>query len=57
MRGMGRVFRGEPGWWIAYCHHGKEYRESARSEKEGDAKRLLQRRLTSRIMLSGVSDL
>ena len=32
-------------WWIAYCHHGKEYRESAQSEKEGDAKRLLQRRL------------
>ncbi len=45
MRGMGRIFRRGQVWWIAYCHQGKEYRESSRSEKEEDAKRLLQRRL------------
>ena len=42
---MGRVFRRGVGWRIAYCHHGKEDRESGQSKKEGDAKRLLQERL------------
>jgi integrase len=45
MRGMGRIFRRGTVWWVAYSHQGQEYRESARSEKEADAKRLLQQRL------------
>lgn len=45
MRGMGRVFRRGRTYWIAYSHRGREYRESARSEKEAAAKRLLKKRL------------
>jgi integrase len=28
MRGDGRIFKRGPSWWIAYCHRGKEIRES-----------------------------
>jgi integrase len=42
---MGRIFKRGPVYWIAYSHRGKEYRESARSEKEAAARRLLKKRL------------
>lgn len=42
---MGRIFRRGTVWWVAYCHQGQEYRESARSDKEADARQLLQQRL------------
>lgn len=45
MRGMGRTFKRRLTWWIAYNHRGTEYRESAHSEKEADARRLLRQRL------------
>ncbi len=45
MRGMGRIFERGRIWWIAYCHRGKEIRESSRSEKENDARRLLKKRI------------
>lgn len=31
-------------WWVKYYKHGKPYRESSKSEKESDAKRLLKKR-------------
>ena len=45
MRGMGRIFQRGTIWWIAYYVNGKEHRESARSEREADAKRLLKGRI------------
>ena len=45
MRGMGRVFKRGPIYWIAYYHRGKEYRESSESESEGQARELLKQRL------------
>jgi hypothetical protein len=45
MRGMGRVFKRGASWWIAYNHRGTEYRESSRSQREADARRLLRQRL------------
>jgi integrase len=45
VRGMGRLFRRGGVVWIAYCYRGKEYRESARSDRESDANRLLKKRL------------
>ncbi len=45
MRGMGRIFQRGSIYWIAYSHRGREYRESAQSEREGDARRLLKKRL------------
>ena len=45
MRGMGRTFQRGPVWWISYYVHGTEHRESARSTREGDARRLLKKRL------------
>src|SRR5262245_56658890 len=60
-RGMGRTFRptytyknpntGETElrtstvWWIEYSDHGHVHRESSKSQKESDAKRLLKTRL------------
>jgi hypothetical protein len=32
-------------WWVAYCHRGKEVRESSGSESKADAQRLLKKRL------------
>jgi integrase len=45
MRGLGRIFKRGDIWWISYHHRGKEYRESSRSQNEGQAKKLLKRRL------------
>ncbi len=45
MRGMGRIFKRGKIYWIAYCHRGREYRESTRSNRESDAGRLLKKRL------------
>jgi integrase len=45
MRGMGRIFKRNNIYWIAYFHRGIEYRESSRSPKESHARRLLKRRL------------
>ena len=45
MRGFGRTFKRGSIWWIAYSYRGKEHRESAKSPREIDAKRLLRKRL------------
>src|SRR5713226_4153610 len=45
MKGMGRVFKRGPVWWVGYYHRGKEYRESSGSESEGQARKLLKKRL------------
>lgn len=45
MRGMGRVFKRGQIWWVAYCHKGKEYRESSRSRQKDEAQYLLKQRL------------
>ena len=47
MRGTGRVFKRPNSvfWWIAYCHRGKEIRESSGAAEKKDAERLLRRRL------------
>ncbi len=45
MRGHGRIFLRGRVYWIAYYHRGKEIRESAESERENDALRLLRERL------------
>jgi integrase len=45
MRGMGRVFKRGPVYWIAYYHRGREYRESSESDKESAAKKLLKKRI------------
>ena len=45
LRGMGRVFQRGKVWWIAYCHNGKEVRESTRSEKDSAATKFLKKRL------------
>jgi integrase len=41
---MGSVYRRGTTYWIKYYRNGKPMRESARSEKEGDAKDLLKKR-------------
>ena len=41
---MGTVYKRGEIYWIKYYRHGKPYRESAKSIKEGDAKRLLKNR-------------
>ena len=45
MRGMGRIFKRGPVYWIAYSYRGKEYRESSRSETESQARKLLKKRI------------
>ena len=47
MRRMGRIFKrpNSSSWWIAYCHRGKEIRESGGSDDCKVAERLLKRRL------------
>src|SRR5262245_27594978 len=44
-RGMGRVFKRGQIWWISFYHHGKEVRESSKSENESVAVKLLKQRL------------
>ena len=45
MRGNGRVFQRGKIWWVAYYHHGREYRESSKSRERKEAVRLLPRRI------------
>ena len=45
IRGMGRIFKRGPVYWIAYYHRGKEYRESTHSDSEKEARGLLKRRI------------
>jgi hypothetical protein len=45
IRGMGRIFKRGPIYWIAYYHRGKEFRESSYSESEKEARRLLKKRI------------
>jgi hypothetical protein len=45
MRGIGRVFRRGNIYWIEYWHRGKQYRESSKSTKESEARKLLKQRL------------
>jgi integrase len=42
---MGRVFKRGRWWWISFYHHGKEIRESSKSENENAAIKLLKQRL------------
>jgi integrase len=42
---MGRVFKRGSTYWIAYNHRGKEYRESARTDSESQARKLLKKRI------------
>lgn len=44
-RGDGRLYQRGRIWWIQYCHRGHVFRESARSEDERVARRLLRKRL------------
>lgn len=44
-RGEGSVFLRGKTWWVKYYRNGKPYRESAKSEKEAGAKKLLRKRL------------
>lgn len=41
---MGHIFKRGNVYWIKYYRNGKPYRESTKSKKEADAKRLLKRR-------------
>lgn len=41
---MGSIYKRGKTYWIKYYRQGKPYRESAKSEKEADAKRLLKKR-------------
>lgn len=45
MRGMGRIYKRGPIWWVCYYHRGKQYRESSRSDSEAKARKLLRKRL------------
>ena len=45
MRGLGRIFKRGPVWWIAYYHRGEELRESSQSDRESQARKLLKKRL------------
>src|SRR5262245_65353377 len=44
-RGMGRVFLRGRVWWISFYLNGREVRESAKSENENAAVKLLKQRL------------
>ena len=41
---MGMLYKRGNIWWLKYYRNGKAYRESSRSTKETDARRLLKRR-------------
>lgn len=43
--GMGRVYQRGETWWVGYSFNGQEYRESAHSEKEADAIKLLKKKI------------
>lgn len=44
-RGTGSIYKRGETYWIQYYRNGKPYRESSRSTKEGDANKLLKRKL------------
>ena|ERR1700677_4946638 len=44
-RGMGRVFQRNKIWWLQYSADGVQHRESSHSESQGDAVKLLKRRI------------
>jgi integrase len=41
---MGSIYKRGSVWWVKYYRNGKPYRESAKTEKETEAKRLLRKR-------------
>ena len=41
---MGSIYKRGQTYWVKYYRNGKAYRESAKSKKEGAAKRLLKKR-------------
>ena len=41
---MGSIYKRGRVYWVQYYRNGKPYRESAKSKKESDAKRLLKKR-------------
>jgi integrase len=41
---MGMIYKRGKTWWVKYYRNGKPYRESSKSRKEADAKRLLKKR-------------
>ena len=43
-KGEGSVFQRVAVYWVKYYRNGKAYRESSRSEKEIDARKLLRKR-------------
>lgn len=43
-KGEGSVFQRGAVWWVKYYRHGKPYRESSKSLKESDARKLLRKR-------------
>ncbi len=45
MKGTGRIYRRGNSWWVDYSFRGKRYRESAKSDKLKDAKKLLRKRM------------
>src|SRR5262245_27239682 len=45
LRGMGRVFLRNRVYWVSFYHHGREIRESSKSESEAVATKLLKRRI------------
>ena len=45
MRGMGRIFKRGPDYWIAYSYRNNEYRESSGSKNEASARKLLDKRI------------
>ncbi len=44
IRGFGYCYRRGRVWWVRYSHRGRDHRESAHSERETDAWRLLKGR-------------
>jgi integrase len=46
IRGMGRVFLRGRVWWVSFYHRGNEIRESADTDNEAQARKLLKRRLS-----------
>jgi integrase len=44
-RGMGSIYRRGNTWWVQYFVRGRRVRESSRSARESDARKLLKRRL------------
>jgi integrase len=45
MKGVGRIFQRGSVWWIAFYHRGHEIRQSSHCESEGQARKLLKKRV------------